>query len=111
MRRNLLKAALGLAAWPLVSHPAMALSPDRPVRIIVPFAPGGGTDLISRTLGAAMAQALGQPVIIENKPGGGTVIGTEQINGTTFVICDFGGEQPGRIPVIDGNLPPTFTVA
>lgn len=41
----------------------------------------------------------------------GTIVGTEQVNGMTFVICDFGGTQPGRIPVIDGNLPPTFTVA
>ena len=94
MRRNLLKAALGLAAWPLVSQPALALSPDRPVRIIVPFAPGGGTDLISRTLGTAMAQALGQPVIIENKPGGGTVIGTDLVaksapDGHTLVMATF----------------------
>jgi hypothetical protein len=40
----------------------------------------------------------------------GTVVGTEIVDGITFVICDFGGSQPGRIPMIDGNLPPTFTV-
>lgn len=40
----------------------------------------------------------------------GTVVGTEQVNGTTFVLCDFGGPTVGRIPLIDGNLPPTFTV-
>lgn len=55
----------------------------------------------------------GQTITVteQNFSATGTVIGTEQVNGTTFVICDFGGEQPGRIPMIDGNLPPTFTVA
>jgi tripartite-type tricarboxylate transporter receptor subunit TctC len=58
---------------------AHAEFPDKPVRIVVPFAPGGGTDLIARTLGQGMSQALGQPVIIDNKPGAGTVIGTDLV--------------------------------
>ncbi|QHE87559.1 tripartite tricarboxylate transporter substrate binding protein [Hydrogenophaga sp. BPS33] len=71
---------------------AQAQFPDRPVRIIVPFAPGGGTDLIARTLGQGMAKELGQSVIIDNKPGGGTVIGTDQAaksppDGYTMVIA------------------------
>lgn len=51
--------------------------PDKSVRIVVPFAPGGGTDLIARTLSSVMAQELGQSVLIDNKAGGGTVIGTD----------------------------------
>lgn len=66
---------LGINA--LAANPAMAVFPEKPVRIIVPFAPGGGTDLVARTMGIVMAQDLGQPVIIENKPGGGTIIGTD----------------------------------
>jgi tripartite-type tricarboxylate transporter receptor subunit TctC len=67
---------LGLA---LIAGLAHAEFPDKPVRIVVPFAPGGGTDLIARTLGQGMSQALGQPVIIDNKPGAGTVIGTDLV--------------------------------
>src|SRR5437879_3733040 len=71
-----------------------AAYPERPLRIIVPFPPGGGTDLISRTLGAAMAQELGQPVVIENKPGAGTVVGTALAansppDGYTLVMATF----------------------
>lgn len=60
-----------------VSLPAYAAFPDKPVKIIVPFAPGGGTDLVARTMGITMGQELGQPVIIDNKPGAGTIIGTD----------------------------------
>ena len=67
---------------------------DRPIRIIVPFSPGGGTDTIARTLGAAMSQDLGQTVIVDNKPGAGTVIGTDAVaksapDGTTILIAAF----------------------
>ena len=48
---------------------ARAAYPDRPVRIIVPFAPAGGTDIIARVMGEGMARELGQPVIVDNKPG------------------------------------------
>ena len=80
---------LSLAALAGASH---AEYPEKPVRIVVPFAPGGGTDLIARTLGQGMSQALGQPVLIENKPGAGTVIGTDAVakspaDGYTLVIA------------------------
>lgn len=89
LRRMAQGIGLGLAI--LVSS-AHAQYPDKPVRIVVPFAPGGGTDLIARTLGQGMSQALGQPVIIENKPGAGTVIGTDLVaksapDGYTLVIA------------------------
>ena len=81
---------LGINA--LAANPAMAVFPEKPVRIVVPFAPGGGTDLVARTMGIVMAQDLGQPVIIENKPGGGTIIGTDAVaksapDGYTIVMA------------------------
>jgi tripartite-type tricarboxylate transporter receptor subunit TctC len=81
-----------LASLAVLTGTAHAQYPDRPVRIIVPFAPGGGTDLIARTLGQGMTKELGQSVIIENKPGAGTVIGTDLAaksppDGYTLVIA------------------------
>lgn len=68
--------------------------PSRPVRLIVPFAAGGGTDLIARTIGDAISRDLGQPLIVENKPGGGTVIGSDAVaksspDGYTLLIATF----------------------
>src|SRR5215211_3290958 len=61
------------------SQPACAAYPERIVRIVVPFAPGGGTDVIARALAHEMAKDLGASIIIENKPGAGTIIGTQAV--------------------------------
>src|SRR3954466_12969572 len=53
--------------------------PTKPGKIIVPFPPGGSADVSSRILGESMAKRLGQPVLIDNRPGGGTVIGTQLV--------------------------------
>ena len=70
-----------LAACALVSAlptgAAFAAYPERLVKIVVPFAPGGGTDVVARTLAQEMSKDLGVSVIIENKPGAGTIIGTQ----------------------------------
>src|SRR6185295_1862150 len=61
-----------------ITH-ALAAYPDRIIRIVVPFAPGGGTDVVARTLAQEMAKDLGASVIIENKPGAGTILGTQAV--------------------------------
>ena len=71
-------AACTLASLP-PNGSAMAGYPERIVKIVVPFAPGGGTDSVARTLAQEMAKDLGQSVIIENKPGAGTIIGTQAV--------------------------------
>jgi tripartite-type tricarboxylate transporter receptor subunit TctC len=72
-----------LAAWVLLfvmpDTRALAGYPDHVVKIVVPFAPGGGTDVVARTLAQEMAKDLGATVIIENKPGAGTIIGTQAV--------------------------------
>ncbi|MBR0672313.1 Bug family tripartite tricarboxylate transporter substrate binding protein [Neoroseomonas soli] len=77
-RRTLLGA---LATAPvLATLPAAAQDgpfPNRPIRILLAFAPGGGTDLIARTVATAMQGVLGQPVVVENRPGAGGNIATE----------------------------------
>jgi len=84
------------ACWLLAAAaPAVwAAYPEKPIKLVVPFAPGGGTDMIGRALGVGMSQELGQPVLIENKPGAGTVIGTDMVakspaDGYTVVLATF----------------------
>src|SRR5215470_16925611 len=79
-RRNFLHLAAGAAALPAVSRFAWAQAyPARPVRVIVPFAPAGDTDLVARLIGQWLSERLGQPFVIENRPGAGTNIGTEAV--------------------------------
>ncbi len=61
------------------AHGAELVFPVKPVRIIVPFAPGGGTDLIARSLAQKLSEAWGQQVMIDNRSGGGTVIGSDLV--------------------------------
>ena len=83
LQRNMKVLLLALAALTLMralsSDTALALYPERVVRIVVPFAPGGGTDAIARTLAQEMAKELGASVIVENRPGAGTIIGTQAV--------------------------------
>ncbi|MDO8704325.1 MAG: tripartite tricarboxylate transporter substrate binding protein [Sulfuricaulis sp.] len=92
------RSVLGLAgaASALAMTPALAQSyPSRPIRFIVPYAPGGGTDLMMRSLQEPLARALGQPVIIENKSGAAGAIGAREVaranpDGYTFLVSNNG---------------------
>jgi len=92
-RRDFLRLAAGVAALPAVSRLAWAQAyPSRPVRLIVPIAPGGASDITARLIGQWLSERLGQPFIIENRPGAGNNIGTEAVvrapaDGYTLLLC------------------------
>src|SRR6516165_1282257 len=76
-RRLLYLAAVALAALPRTAN--AEAYPSRPVRIIVGFAPGGGTDIMARLIGSWLSNRLGRQVVVENRPGAGTNIATEAV--------------------------------
>jgi tripartite-type tricarboxylate transporter receptor subunit TctC len=79
-RRNFLHLAAGAAALPAVSRVARAQTyPSRPVRLIVPLAPAGASDITARLIGQWLSERLGQQFVIDNRPGGGGNIGTEAV--------------------------------
>ena len=79
-RRKFLHLAAGAAALPGISRMASAQAyPTRPVRVIVPFAPAGTTDIAARLMGQWLSEHLGQQFVIENRPGASTTIGTEVV--------------------------------
>ena len=77
MRAPLLAAALTVVA--IASMPAYAQSyPNRPIRVIVPQPPGGGFDLVARVIAEPLARVMGNPVVVDNRPGAGMLLGTEE---------------------------------
>ena len=79
-RRQFLHLTVGAAALPAVSRFAWAQAYlSRPVRIIVGFPAGGGADIVARLIGQWLSERLGQPFVVENRPGAGTNIGTEAV--------------------------------
>jgi tripartite-type tricarboxylate transporter receptor subunit TctC len=93
-RRRFIHLAAGAAALPAVPRMAWAQTyPSRPARFIVPYPPGGGTDIIARLMGQWLSERLGQQFIIENRPGGNSNIGTEAVvrappDGYTLLVVD-----------------------
>jgi tripartite-type tricarboxylate transporter receptor subunit TctC len=107
-RRGLLLLAAAAALLAVVpGRPALAIYPERMVRIVVPFAPGGGTDAVSRTLAHEMEKDLGKSVLIENKPGAGTIVGTQAVavsnpDGYTLLMGTFANAVN---PSLNARLP------
>ncbi len=105
-RRTLLSAGMGLGlVTPAVAQNAF---PDRPVTLVVPFPPGGSTDVMARLLAERMAPSLGQPVLVENRPGGATVVGAEAVarsqpDGYTVLVNS--GTTLTINPILMRNLP------
>jgi tripartite-type tricarboxylate transporter receptor subunit TctC len=106
-RRQILRLGLGAAALPLVSRSASAqVYPSRPVRIIVGLPAGGVNDILARLVGQWLAERLGQPFVVENRPGAAGNIGTEVVvrapaDGYTLLLA---GSQSMVNPWLYGNL-------
>ncbi|SJZ71060.1 Tripartite-type tricarboxylate transporter, receptor component TctC [Enhydrobacter aerosaccus] len=105
-RRTLLAASL---AVPLIGTARADTYPDRPIRLVVPFAPGGNADLTGRVFGEALGQRLGQQVVIDNRGGAGGAIGAEQVakaspDGYTLVLGSTGTFLVS--PRMTGSKPP-----
>jgi tripartite-type tricarboxylate transporter receptor subunit TctC len=111
-RRSLLSAlaALPIAAPALAQAQAPATAPawpTRPVRLVVPFPPGGTTDLLGRLAAREIEQRLGQPVVVENRPGAGGAVGSEAVarsapDGNTLVLSNIASQAIG--PAVNRNI-------
>jgi tripartite-type tricarboxylate transporter receptor subunit TctC len=107
MRRTILPFAAALVLLGVGAASAQNY-PDHPIRFVVPFAPGGGADILARILGEPLQKRLGQPVVIENKPGGGATVGADivaksQPDGYTILLTTPGPQITNRYLL--GKLP------
>ncbi|WAC26655.1 Bug family tripartite tricarboxylate transporter substrate binding protein [Ancylobacter sp. SL191] len=116
MSLRILKAAaaalaLSVLAPAFAAGPAAAQSFDRPVRIVVPFAPGGTSDILARLIAPKLSEAVGQPVVVENKPGAAGNIGADAVakarpDGHTLLLMDIGSLAiaPSLFPDLSYNV-------
>ncbi len=107
-RRSLLGATAATLAMPHLALAQGGAWPARPVRIVVAFGTGGGTDTTTRLIAPKLSQLLGQPVVIENRPGGGGSLGTDYVSkqapdGYTFVLATL--SSIGIAPALYPRLP------
>ena len=111
MRRGLFAALLAGTVFAVTSVTAVPASaqgyPGKPIRIIVPFTPGGGNDVYGRTIAQKLWERLGQPVVVENKPGGGSIIGADFVaksapDGYTLLVA---ANAHVMLPLASKSLP------
>ena len=109
MRRFVLPFVLPMVLWLLTAGTAAAQAwPTHPLRLVVPYPPGGGTDLVARSVAAKLAEGLGQPVIVDNRGGAGGTIGTDIVakaapDGYTLGIANLSTHATSA--VLQKNLP------
>jgi tripartite-type tricarboxylate transporter receptor subunit TctC len=111
-RREILKTGLGSiaaasAGWPMINRAQAAEWPTKSIRVVVPYAAGSATDLVPRTVFEQVGQQVGQSFIVENRPGGGTTIGSAQVktaepDGHTILIHS---NAIVTVPAIQLNVP------
>ncbi|MBC4016119.1 Bug family tripartite tricarboxylate transporter substrate binding protein [Siccirubricoccus deserti] len=101
-----LSVAAGLAPSVVHAQTGQAWRPTRPIRLVVPFAPSGSNDIVSRLIAESAGQALGQPIVVENRAGAGSVIGAEYVaraapDGYTVLI----NSSHSTVPAIVARVP------
>jgi len=107
MNRRAFAASGSAALLASFVSPAWAAYPDKPVKLVVPWAAGGSTDAIARAMAQRMSQTIGSPVIVDNRPGAAGMIGTDAVakaapDGYTLAIVEF----PHAIaPAVTAKLP------
>jgi tripartite-type tricarboxylate transporter receptor subunit TctC len=119
-RRGVLLAAVGLLVAPRIAR-AQAWAPTRPVRLVVAYPPGGATDLVARWVARELTPRLGQPVVVENRPGANGILGSQAVqqaapDGHTliFTTADTHSVNPvvyRRLPYQPQNFVPVSAVA
>src|SRR4030088_2357128 len=117
---RLLLAAVSVLVYAVSVPAARAEWPERPIRWIVPFGPGGANDLVARVAAEAVRKRLGQPIIIENRPGAGAIVGTAAVakakpDGYTFLVGATGVVTNSmllkNLPYEDAELVPVGMIA
>ncbi|MBV1798253.1 tripartite tricarboxylate transporter substrate-binding protein [Siccirubricoccus sp. G192] len=99
---------LGGLALPSLDARAQAVWPERPIRWVVNFPPGGAADTLSRTLGEQIGTRLGQPIVIENRPGAGGLVGSDLLakaHGDAHMVMISSAASHGIGPVLYPNMP------
>jgi tripartite-type tricarboxylate transporter receptor subunit TctC len=115
-----LGAALAALLVPMSSSAQAPAWPDRPIKFVVPFSAGGANDLMGRAAAEGVARQLGQPVVVENKPGAGAIVGTDFVakakpDGYTFLVGAVGvvtnSFLHAKLPYADSDLVPVGMIA
>lgn len=97
MAKRMVHLAVGIAAWVVLSgNPVAAGYPDKAVRLVVPWPPSGTVDILARPLGQKLSENLGQPVVIDNRPGANSILGSDIVakatpDGYTFLVDNVTG--------------------
>jgi tripartite-type tricarboxylate transporter receptor subunit TctC len=109
--------AIAAIAWLCMLAPALLAQtfPVKPIRLVVPYPPGGGVDIMARTVATRLPDNIGQQVLVDNRPGGGTVIGTELVaraapDGYTLLMANIAfGANPALLKKLPYNTEKDFT--